>query len=184
MLNVNFVPFPKLQTQRLTLLRLEPVHAGDVFRLRSNAEAMKYIGKSLLNSRDEAARLIEAYSKGLNENAAITWGIVLSSDRRSPIGTIGFHTIDKSNHRAEIGYMIHPDYWNQGLMKEAVDRVISYGFDTLGLHSIEAKIHPENTASERLLLKLGFVKEAYFRESFYFEGKFQDTVVFSLISTR
>jgi ribosomal-protein-alanine N-acetyltransferase len=54
----------------------------------------------------------------------------------------------------------------------------------MGLHSVEAQIHPANSGSRRVLEKLGFVQEGYFRENFYdpVEAGFTDTAVFSLLS--
>jgi len=51
----------------------------------------------------------------------------------------------------------------------------------LNIHSIEANIHPANKASEAVLLKAGFVQEGYFKENFFFNGSFLDSVIFSLV---
>jgi ribosomal-protein-alanine N-acetyltransferase len=59
---------------------------------------------------------------------------------------------------------------------------LKYGFNTVGLHSIEANIAPENIASARLLEKAGFVREAYFRENLFFNGRFLDTVIYSILA--
>jgi ribosomal-protein-alanine N-acetyltransferase len=67
-------------------------------------------------------------------------------------------------------------------MSEAVNAAIDYGFNTMKLHSIEAQTNPHNEASIGLLKKVGFVQEALFRENYYFDGKFLDTPVFSLIN--
>ena len=89
----------------------------------------------------------------------------------------------KPHFRAEIGYDLAPAFWGQGVMPEAVGAVLTFGFTTMGLHSVEAQIDPENTGSRRVLEKLGFVQEAYFRENFYVaaEARFTDTAVFSLL---
>jgi ribosomal-protein-alanine N-acetyltransferase len=68
-------------------------------------------------------------------------------------------------------------------MTEAVDAVLTFGFGTMGLHSVEAQIHPANHGSRRVLEKLGFVQEGYFHENYYdpVEASFTDTAVFSLL---
>jgi ribosomal-protein-alanine N-acetyltransferase len=78
--------------------------------------------------------------------------------------------------------MLHPDYHRQGIMQEAIETLIEYGFGKMLLHSIYANIHPDNNASRSILLKNSFVKEAHFREDFYYDGKFLDTVVFGLLN--
>ena len=111
----------------------------------------------------------------------IAWGI---SFHETPemIGNISFHRIEKENHRAEIGYMLHPKHWRQGIINEAMKAVLDYGFSVMNLHSIEANINPENVASSNLLKKRGFVKEAYYKENYFFDGKFIDTEIYSLLA--
>ncbi|MCF2487853.1 GNAT family N-acetyltransferase [Dyadobacter sp. CY347] len=189
MLFVNFDPFPTLQTDRLLLHAMSEKHAADMFKLRSNALAMRYIGKPLMQSETDAKDLIDAYSRNLREKGGITWGIsmkqVAAVNSSSPlIGTIGFHKMDLYNYRAEIGYMIHPDHWSKGIMGEALKRIVDYGFQNMQFHSIEAKISPDNEASRKILLRHGFEREAYFKESFYENGKFLDTEIFSLLNKK
>ena len=64
-------------------------------------------------------------------------------------------------------------------MKEAILAVLDFGFDTMHLHSIEANISPGNAASAGVLEATGFIKEAYFKEDFYYDGTFRDTVIYS-----
>ncbi len=97
------------------------------------------------------------------------------------IGVIGFYRMQKENYRAEVGYMLHTDFHKQGMMKEAIDVVIAYGFTQMKLHSIEAVIDPRNTASENVLIRSGFVKEAHFKENFLHQGEFLDSVHYSLL---
>ncbi|MCE7063762.1 GNAT family N-acetyltransferase [Dyadobacter sp. CY326] len=181
MLFINFDPFPVLETERLMLHEMSEKHSPSMFSLRGNAQAMHYIGKPALKSEDEAVELINAYKKNLREKVGITWGIS-TMDTFGIIGTIGFHKMDLFNHRAEIGYMLHPDHWSKGIMSEALKAVLKFGFQDIHFHSIEAKISPENDASRQILLKHGFVKEAYFKESFYENGVFLDTEIYSLLA--
>jgi ribosomal-protein-alanine N-acetyltransferase len=85
--------------------------------------------------------------------------------------------------RAEIGYAMKPEYWGNGYMYEALAKVINFGFNEFCLHSIEANVNPANASSIKLLEKLGFKKEAYFREDYLYNGKFLDTAIYSLLET-
>jgi hypothetical protein len=59
---------------------------------------------------------------------------------------------------------------------------VAFGFTTLGLHSVEAQIHPANMGSRRVLEKQGFVQEGYLRENYDpVEDQFTDTAIFSLL---
>ncbi|MES2446488.1 MAG: GNAT family protein [Bacteroidota bacterium] len=61
--------------------------------------------------------------------------------------------------------------------------VIHFAFREMKLHSISANINPGNDASRQILLKHGFEKEAYFKEDYYFQGKFLDSEVYGLINS-
>lgn len=177
MLELNFDPFPLLETQRLLFRKISMKDAEDIFLLRTNGEAMRYIHRPKLNSIDDAKELINK----MNEPDRIQWGLTLKDDNKI-IGSIGYHRIEKEHYRAEIGYMLHPEYWNTGLMSEAIKKIIEFGFKEMNLHSIEAVIDPGNDVSRQVLKKFNFIKEAYFRENFFFEGKFWDFEVYSLLN--
>ena len=181
MLDINFDPFPVLETERLVLRRTILDDANDYFGLRSNPEAMKYICKPLQTSVEETKDLIYKINEMINFNDGISWAVCLKNNNKM-IGTVSFHKIDKDNHRAEIGYMLHPDFWRMGIISEAVETIINYGFTSLKFHSIEAHIDPKNIGSEKVLLKSNFVKEAYFKENFFYNDQFLDTAIFSLLN--
>lgn len=182
MLQLNFNPFPVLETQRLVLRALSTKTDTDVlFELRTNEDAMRYIKKPL-QTRDEVIQLIERVNNDHNNNDSINWAIT-TRESDTVIGTIGFWRIEKAHHRAEIGYMLHPSYWRKGILNEALSSVMQYGFDVMGLHSVEGHTDPRNIASQALLRKHGFSQEGYFKENYYFQEQFFDTVVFCKIRT-
>jgi ribosomal-protein-alanine N-acetyltransferase len=126
---------------------------------------------------------ITKINRGINNNEWIYWAITLK-DNSKLIGTICLWNIQPENYRAEIGYELMPGFWGKGIMNEAIPKIIDYAFNTMGLHSIEADIHPGNFQSAVHLGKNGFVKEGQFKESTYFNGKFIDRVVYSLLHNR
>jgi len=180
MLEFNFSPFPIIETERLLLDCITDEDVNEVFELRSNPETMKYIPRPLVKDNDGALEHIKMIVDKINSNEGINWGIRLK-DNPKLLGIIGFYRLQPENYRAEIGYMILPEFHGKGIVPEAVNRLIKYGFEDLKLHSIEAVIAPENHASERVLQKCGFTKEAHFKESEFYEGKFLDKVIYSLL---
>jgi ribosomal-protein-alanine N-acetyltransferase len=182
MLIVQFDTFPTLQTQRLLLRELLPSDAEAIFKMRSNERVMQYIGKLPQKDLREAQELVETYRKAFQENEAVNWAICLLEQPDTLIGTVGFWRMDKVNHRTEIGYTLQFEHWRKGIMDETLKAVIEYCFKTLRFHSIEANTDPENEASGRILEKHGFVQEAYFRENFYFEGRFLDSRIYAKIN--
>ena len=181
MLEIELNPFTELQTPRLTLRQVKPADAPEILFFRSDDQIMQYLDRDKLQTEAEALEFITKYDKAIQENEGINWGICLRENPEKLIGTIGLWRFIKQNYRAEIGYTIHPDFWNQGYASEALKAVLHYGFQTLKLHSVEANINPGNQASRRLLEKHGFVQEAYFHEDYFFNGQFLDSVILSLI---
>lgn len=181
MLEFNFHPFPVIETERLLLRRITNDDVNEVFELRSNPETMKYIPRPLVKDNEDALAHITMIEEKIESNVGINWGITLK-DNPKLLGIIGFYRMQPENYRAEIGYMLSPDFHGKGIIPEAVKRLIKYGFDDLKLHSIEAVIDPENFASEKVLEKCGFVKEAHLKESEFWDGKFLDKVIYSLLN--
>lgn len=182
MLEPNFDPFPEIQTERLLLRRLTQNDSEEIFSLRSNADTMKYIGKPLAASLSEAIKFIGSVNESLMNNNGILWAIELKEFPGKLVGYIGHWRLIKEHYRAEVGYMLLPDYWRKGIMKEALNVVINYGFKEMKLHSIEAHINPDNKASSGLLECAGFIREAYFKEDFFSNGAFGDTAIYSKLT--
>ena len=182
MLQVNFQPFPQISTDRLLLRELTKTDVGDFFTLRSNKDIMRFIDRPRAQTMEDVLNLIEIITTALKNNDGITWGISLKNNPQL-IGTIGLWRIIKEHYRAEIGYLLSDAFQRQGIMQEAITAVIGYGFDVMQLHSIEANVNPANTASIMLLEKNKFIREAYFRENYYYNGKFMDSLVYSLITS-
>ncbi|MBC7874527.1 MAG: GNAT family N-acetyltransferase [Ferruginibacter sp.] len=183
MLQPNFTPFPELITERLLLRKLTPDDAPAIFILRSDERVLRFIGREPAASLNEAGEFIERIDRSAGANEAILWGIVMQDDPGTVIGTICYWRLQPENYRAEIGYALHPDHWRKGMMKEAIRKVLAYGFDVMKLHSIEGRISKENAASAAILEKTGFVKEAHLKEEFFFRGKFLDTIIYSRLQT-
>ncbi len=182
MLELNFSPFPEIRTKRLLLRRMKDDDAPEILFLRSDETVMRYIDREKTKSLEEATAFIQKINAAIDNNESILWGISLPDKPDTIIGNISLWRIITQHYRAEIGYMLHPDFWNKGLMKEALKAVIDFGFNEMKLHSIEAHINPDNAVSGILLEKTGFIREAYFKEDFYFRGKFIDTAVYSILT--
>jgi [ribosomal protein S5]-alanine N-acetyltransferase len=180
MLTINFHPFKNLETKRLFLRRVAVTDLAEIRQLRGNPETMKFIPRPLVTSDEEALEHFKLIDDKIEKNEGINWAITIKGNPKL-IGIIGHYRIQPENHRCEIGYMIMPEYNGQGIVTEAIKAVLEYGFDDLNMHSIEAVIDPDNIASERVLQKNGFVKEAHILENELWDGKFWDTVIYSLL---
>jgi ribosomal-protein-alanine N-acetyltransferase len=180
-LQLNFTPFPFLDTPRLHLRNITPEDASEVFFLRSDAQVMQFLDRTPAGSVEEAAQFIQNCIALEKAGDAVTWAITLKTHPEL-IGTITLWNIQKQHYRAEIGYVLHPDHQGKGLMQEAMTTVLDYGFNKMHLHSIEANVNPANTASIKLLERNNFIREGYFRENYFFNGKFLDSAIYSLLA--
>ena len=175
-----FGDFPELQTERLLLRKQELKDAANLQQLRSNEQVMTYMDSDPHLDVQTSEAFIARNLESNQQKSGFFW-VITAAATGSYCGDIILRRIDRSNARAEIGYTLLPEFWGRGYMKEAMRAVISFGFKDLGLHSIEANINPANNTSRNLLLKMGFLKEAYFRENYYYKGKYLDTESYSLL---
>ncbi|RKS93950.1 ribosomal-protein-alanine N-acetyltransferase [Flavobacterium limicola] len=181
MLIINFSPFPNLETERLFLRRVNSNDIKEIFELRSNPETMKYIPRPLVKTDEDALEHIAMIDSKIDSNEGINWAITLK-DNPKLIGVIGHYRIKPENYRAELGYMLLPEYHGKGIVSEAVKEAVKYGFQVMKLNSLEAIIDPDNYASAKVLEKNGFVKEAHLKEYEFYEGRFLDTVIYSILN--
>ena len=154
MLQLNLIPFPVLNTDRLVLRQLENLDDNELFLLRSDESVNKYLDGFKHDSIEQTRIFIQ---KILN-NESVFWAICLKTDLKKLIGTICLWNIMKEDAKAEIGFVLHPMFQGKGYMKEAVNRVIDYAFNDIHLKMIEAFTHTDNEASNRLLLRMNFKK--------------------------
>ncbi len=183
MMKCSFQPFPELETGRLLLRKLSVDDAPLLFFLRSDEAVMQFIDRPRAGSIEEVEEFIKKVNTDIDAGNNILWAITLKEEPHKLIGTICYWQIDRDNYRAETGYVLHPDYWRKGIMKEALLKVIDFGFKDLKLHSIQARVNPANLPSSAILEATGFKKEGYFREDYLFNGKWLDTAIYSLLSS-
>jgi len=174
-------PFPVIETKRLVLRNPELADAPAFFFQRSDPKMTKYLDREPFTELQQAEDFIKEKLVDWKNNKAISWALTLKEENNKFIGDIALWRILVRDHRAEIGYGLQPKYWGQGYMMEAAIAILTWGFDTLGLHSIIGDINPENEASRKLLLRLGFEKEGYQRENYYFRGEYLDSEMYGLL---
>ena len=109
-----------------------------------------------------------------------SWGIEYLPEGRV-IGTIGFMWIQEDNAAAEVGYSLARDYWNRGIMTEALRAVIQYGFDDMALNRIEAQHETTNPASGAVMRKCGMVREGTLRQRLYNKGRYVDVELYAIL---
>mgnify|MGYP000154694171 CR=1 FL=1 len=148
--------FPILKTKRLQLRKLTKNDAQQIFYLRSNEIVNQYILRAKQKDLKEALSFISDRNQDVENCKICYWAITLKGSQEL-IGSICLWNFSEDKTVSEIGYDLHPDYFHKGIMTEAIQEVISFGFNKLKLISIEAFTHKENTSSIKLLEKSGFI---------------------------
>jgi RimJ/RimL family protein N-acetyltransferase len=82
---------------------------------------------------------------------------------------------------ATMGYCLDEAAWSQGFATEAAGALLQWAFDTLDLNRVQAETDTRNTASSRVLEKLGFIREGTLREDCIVQGEVSDTWVYGLL---
>lgn len=171
--------FPVLRTPRLDLVETVHAHAGDMFKLFSDKRVTEFYPMIPINDKNEMVPVIESFSIRFKEQQGIRWGIALKGSS-AIIGTIGFHTYTEG-HKASIVFALMPEYHGKGYASEAIQEVLKFGFEKLGLKRIEAEVMPGNTASEQVLVKTGFSYEGLLRDWMHWNKQYYDINMYSIV---
>lgn len=182
-LQLEFIPFPRIQTERLILRSLQEDDAPGIFLIRSNNEVNLHLDRQPATSIDDAVLFIRRVRSGLEKRSAVLWAIV-PKNAAGLAGTIVLWNISEEKKQAEIGYELLPQFQGKGYGAEAVSAVLQYGFGQMKLERVEAFTRTGNEASVRLLLKFGFERDVAVEESLNAEEKHPDTIVYSLPRAR
>ena len=181
MVQLRLVPFPNLYTERLILREPSFDDAASLFELRSDPEVMKYVPREPAKNVEEVSDFISMINDWHQKKTAILWFICRKENPLGVLGTIGLWKFEFESYRAEVGFMLNRIQQNKGYMFESLHQVLQYGFDDVNLHSIEARVDPQNTSSIKVLDKVGFQREGQLTESLFNKGQFRDNIIYSLL---
>lgn len=170
-----------LQTDRLILSPLIQSDVAPFFAIQSDPEVMRYWNHAPWTEANQAEQSITQSMEAAANGTALTLAIRVA-DTREMIGTCLLFAIEKQSARGEIGYNLSRHAQGRGYMTEAMQRLIDFAFHDLQLRRLEAEIDPRNTASTRLLQRLGFQQEGLLRERWIVEGETSDSAIYGLLA--
>lgn len=177
---MNWDSLPTIDTPRMRLRWMTEGDVDALYRIFSHPDVMRYWGAPPLADREAAAGLLAEIQENFRRRSSMKWGIA-ESGTDLVIGTVTLFNLNLDNRRAEIGYGLDRDFWRQGYMNEALQALLSFAFDVLNLHRLEADVDPRNVGSIRSLEKLGFQREGYLRERWHVNGEIQDAYFYGLL---
>jgi len=171
---------PTLTTERLIL---RPFVADDAFDVERLA-GLREIADTTLNiphpyPHGGAAEWIRLHAPAWIDGTSATFAIV-GKKTGALVGAISL-MIKREHRRAELGYWIALDCWNRGYATEASQRLLDFGFESLGLHRIEARHFVRNPASGRVMQKLGMQEEGVERDWVIKWDRFESLAIYSIL---
>jgi len=166
-----------LKTKNLILRSLNISNAKDMFAYASNPIVSKYTLWNPHTSIEQSIDFINLMLNNPHDNECI-WAIEYD---KKLIGTTGFFDINTHNKSAETNYALSNDFRGKGLMVEALNELFSFAFNKLTLVRITAKCIQENSASERVMIKLGMQYEGTLRSALYSKGIFHNMKLYSIL---
>jgi RimJ/RimL family protein N-acetyltransferase len=174
--------FTPLQTERL-ILRL---HApSDIPALMPLIGAREVAATTLRipypYTEADAQDFISGTQEELLSGSGLRLGIVLR-ESDTLCGGVGLR-IESDHRRAELGYWIGVPYWGKGYATEAARAMVQYGFETLQLHRIFASHFANNSASARVLRKIGMHHEGSQRGHILKWGEFLDIEMYGMVAS-
>lgn len=152
-------PFPELITTRLKLRKLQPEDVPSLVKYANN----KNISDNILNipypyrEPDAVFRLSYVY-QGFKNKSRYVFAITLKEPNEL-IGEISLH-LDSDPGKAQLGYWVAEPFRGKGIATEAARAILRFGFEKLSLTLVYATCYTENTASEKVLLNTGMIRES------------------------
>ena len=175
-----FHDLPELETGRLLLRKLRMTDAQDMYEYSRDPEVARHVLWDAHQSVGDSRGYLRYAVRQYRQDLPASWGIELKENHKL-IGTIGFMWINRDHNSAEVGYSLSREYWNRGIMSEALSAVLNEGFMDLNLHRIEAQHEVDNPASGRVMEKCGMRKEGVLRQRLYNKGKFVDVALYAIL---
>ena len=129
---------------------------------------------------DKAQRDLQFLQSLFQKKRGLYWAIA-DTNQNNLIGTCGFETWHRTHARLEIVYDLDPAFWGQGIMYEALLKIINFAFINMPINRIEAVTTTDNIRSQRILEKCHFTQEALLKQYRYFKHNFADVWIYRLL---
>ncbi|MGG1397591.1 GNAT family protein [Bacillus salipaludis] len=173
--------FHSLEGEKIYFKALRVEDVQEIHQYASDQEVSRFIGWNLMNSLEESRKHIEVM---LNRESVGThlYSSIVEKLTQTIIGTAMIFNFDKEANKAEIGYVLHKQYWGKGYGTEIVALMSDFAFKSLNLHKLHAMVVHANIASARILEKNRYELEGRLKDHYFIENKYYDALLFGKIS--
>ena len=171
---------PAIESERLLVRLVVEDDLPGLLKINDDSEVTKHLPYETWQSLSDAQAWFQRMA-GIQATGTALQFVVARKDSREIIGTCLLFRFEEGSARAELGYVLGRAHWGRGLMGEALDALIGCAFGTMALRRLEAEVDPRNTASLRLIQRLGFVKEGLLRHRWVTKGEAKDVEIYGLL---
>jgi [ribosomal protein S5]-alanine N-acetyltransferase len=175
------LPTLDLETPRLRIRAVAQADLPDLLAVNGDPQVTEFLPYATWACMDDALAWF-ARMQAQEATGAARQLVVQHKANGMVVGTVLLFKWDEPSARLELGYVLGRAHWRQGLMREALRAVISSGLQYGGVRRIEAEVNPANTASNALLLGLGFTHEGTARQRWVAKGRAYDTNLYGLLA--
>lgn len=172
---------PDLYTRRLRLRAYRPEDYQMMYdNWASDPEVTRFVTWGTHESPEVTKQLVAMWAEGYQSPTVYHWGIEMNGELIGDIAVVRWREEEES---CEIGYCLCRRYWNRGIMTEALGRVITFLFETVGFHRIALCHDTLNPASGRVMMKCGLRPEGVFRgERKRRDGSWMDVAYYAILA--
>jgi RimJ/RimL family protein N-acetyltransferase len=172
-----------ISTSRLLLRPFRPDDLDALHAIQSREDVTRYLYWDPRSRAEVAEKLAErtAMTAIRKEGDSLLLAVTLR-DSGTLIGDVNLWWLSEEHRQGEIGFVFHPDHHGHGYGGEAATEMLRLGFEGLGLHRIIGRADGRNTASARLMEKLGMRREAHLVENEFVKGEWTDEVVYAMLA--
>ncbi len=169
-----------LKGKNIYLRALEPLDLDFLYELENNPEIWEISGTVTPYSKKVLRDYLENAHRDIYDVKQLRLCICKNSSQL--IGLIDLFDFDPKNKRAGMGIVVlNEDQRNKGAGSEAIALLCDYAFSTLGLHQIFANVTVDNSPSQHLFEKMGFVKAGTKKDWIFSAGDYKDEILFQKI---
>jgi RimJ/RimL family protein N-acetyltransferase len=171
---------PTISTDRLNLRWLTIADVPALYEIFGDPVVCRYWSRPPFSNMAEAAAYQREIVDLFESRTLFQWGIA-EAGTDHVIGTCTLANLSPAHRRAEIGFALAQNAWGRGYMAETINALLTFAFETLHLHRVEADVDPRNHRSIAVLEHAGFRREGYLRERYHMDGEVQDALFYGLL---
>ena len=168
-----------MHTERLVLRALTADDLDDHLRLYGDPDVVRYLYDEPMDREQAAAHLALRLDSSLPDEGH--WVNLAVEEAGRYVGEVGVSLVSRTHRQCEIGYCFLPEAGGRGLATEAAAAMVALAFDELDAHRVVGRIEARNSASARVLERLGMRREAHLRENEFVKGEWNDEIVYAVL---